>query len=216
MILTNYQKGLLTLVITLALGFVLGIGTMWKLYRPKLQAKTILAHPEQRQKDGALTLESNPQAAPRAAQAIPDGAKVERTIQAKVEPSKAYVEALARIPGISQEGNGSPTDGKNFQNIPPMTIDLSLLTMKDNSQRVNVSSPDGTVITGIDIPSIRPTYKDLKWAAGGVYRLTQTGKAYGAFIDRDFGPVRTSVEVARSQSDGLYGWEIGVRGGIRW
>lgn len=216
MTLTNYHKGLLTLATTLGLGFALGLGLGWKLYQPKPEAQIIKAQPAERQKDGSLILETNPQAAPKAARVVPAGAKVDRTIKVKLEPSKAYVEALVRTPEINPEDKASHSGGKNYQNIPPMTIDLTLLTTKDGSQRVAASSPDGNIIGGLDIPAIRPSKPEPKWAAGALCRLTQSGRVYGAFVDRDFGPFRTSVELARSLSSGVYGWEAGGRIGIRW
>jgi hypothetical protein len=86
---------------------------------------------------------------------------------------------------------------------------------------VLVSSPDGTILDGIDIPVDPgpPQPRLLKWAAGVVYGSTAWGDtAKGVFLDRDFAFLRTGAELTRNSyaMANRQGWEIRARLGIRF
>lgn len=76
-------------------------------------------------------------------------------------------------------------------------VDLSLVRMPDNGQRVIASSPDGTVVSALDIPIeaglIPPPPKP--WAAGLSYG---TDHAVGIWVDRDVGRLVLGAQLARA------------------
>jgi hypothetical protein len=93
----------------------------------------------------------------------------------------------------------------------PVTVDFGLVRMPDDTRRVVATSQDGEVVGGIDIPvaSAQPA-RVLRWAAGVAYEPRR--REYGAFIDRDLGPLRLGVQVER-RNGSTATW---VRAGIRW
>jgi hypothetical protein len=74
-------------------------------------------------------------------------------------------------------------------------VDLSLVR-KGDERRVIASSPDGTVVSAIDIP-IEPALippPPLKWAAGLGYT---TQREVGVWVERDIGRLRVGAEVLK-------------------
>jgi hypothetical protein len=68
---------------------------------------------------------------------------------------------------------------------PPVTGDWSLGREEDGGRRFLVSSPDGTIVGGVDVPveSAAPPEAPLRWAAGLSWsHEQQTG---GMWIERD-------------------------------
>lgn len=178
-------------VIVFVAGLCAGTSAGWMLWKPKtLKAETYA--PPSRQPDGSLVLERKPNPKAKPAHVIPAGAVVERVASVTVRP-------LAAMPG-------------------PVVVDFTLIRMPDLSHRVIASSPDGEVITGVDIPIAQAVEtKRLLWAAGGVYGATSNGgKAVGAFLDRDFGFVRVGAEITRNTYLTQSGWEVRVHAGIRF
>lgn len=152
------MKNSIVASIAIAVGLALG----WGIYHTPAP-KPEPAAPEIRQKDGSLVLERAPSGlkagAPggsiplKPAQEIPKGAKVERIVQVTVQPKA--VELPAGLPGgrpTIAGAVGEAPEGHSAQPCPPVTIDLSLVRMPDKTQRVLASSPDGSVIGGIDVP----------------------------------------------------------------
>ena len=90
---------------------------------------------------------------------------------------------------------------------PPVNLDLSLVRMPDETRRVIVSSKNGDVLDGIDIPveSAKPVSDSKKWAIGGVY---YSNEAYSARVERDIGPARLSFDLLKTGNDVVPG--IGV------
>lgn len=75
-------------------------------------------------------------------------------------------------------------------------IDLSLVRMPDNGRRVVASSPDGTIVSALDVP-IEPGLippKPLKWAAGLGYT---SDREVGVWLERDVGRLRIGAEVLK-------------------
>lgn len=177
-------------------GIVGGLCVGWFLWRS--EPPVVEEHaPEIRLDSGALVLEREPDArvpmlVVDAVKELGKGAKLERAVSVTVQPKKNDTDEIA---------------------CPPVTIDLGIVKMPDDTRRVIATSADGEIIGGLDIP-IAPVHrvKDLKWAAGAVYDPQY--KDYGAFIDRDVGPFRVGVELVKSRVDGdLTGL---VRVGIRF
>lgn len=76
-------------------------------------------------------------------------------------------------------------------------VDLSLVRT-GNERRVVASSPDGTVLSAVDIP-IEPALippPPKPWAAGLAYG---SDHSVGVWLERDVGRLRVGVEVAKGQ-----------------
>lgn len=204
---TGETKGAVLLGSILAVGIMLGLGIGWKIWRPTpVKAETYAR--AQRQQDGSLILERKPQPDAKPAQEIPKGAKVERIAQVQFRPAVATVQANGPNPEIL------------LPVAPPYTLDLTLVRMLDQSRRLIVSSPDGEIVGGVDMPvEAMPEPKTLKWAAGVVYGTTAWGdKAVGAFVDRDFAFLRTGMELTKNTYalQARQGWEARAKLGIRF
>lgn len=158
--------------------FLAGLGTGYKLYRPGRVAPEGPAF-EQKVPGGKI-LERDPDRKVAPPPVIPKGAKIDRQVQLTVEPT---TEA-------------------------PVDLTLTLLTLKDGSRRAEVTTPNGTILKGVDIPvPNRAAREPLRWAVGGIYGPN----SYGIFVDRDFGPFRTGVEVTRNRAG-----PAGVPASVDW
>lgn len=204
---TGEMKGAVLLGSVLAVGIMLGLGIGWKIWKPTPVKAEAYAR-AQRQQDGSLILERKPQPDAKPAQEIPKGAKVERIAQVQFRPA----EVMPRTSGPSPE--------ILLPVPPPYTLDLTLVRMQDQSRRLIVSSPDGEIVGGVDMPvEAMPEPKTLKWAAGVVYGGTAWGdKAVGAFVDRDFAFLRTGLELTKNTYalQARQGWEARAKLGIRF
>lgn len=119
--------------------------------------------PEQRQADGSVVLERRPDVSAKPAQQIPKKAKLERVAQVTVQPDTG-------------------TAGEPCQ---PVSLDLSLVREEDGGRRLLASSPDGTIVGGVDVPveSAAPPAEPLRWAAGVSWSpIEETG---GVWVERD-------------------------------
>ena len=141
-------------VLAAGLIFAAGIGLGWKLFRPKPVATVEVALPAQRQTDGSLILERAPDATAKPAQQIPAGAKVERIERIVVRPTVPSTSAAVTAPtnGSGQQAGVIQESPTSQPPCPPVTVDLTLIRLKDDTQRVVASSPDGTIVGGVDIP----------------------------------------------------------------
>ena len=154
-------------------GAFFGAATLAAWQSPK--QTTELPAAEVRQSDGSLALArtaTNLNAKP--AHAIPKGGKAERAIRVDIQPARA--------------------------DCPVCTVELTLVRMPDRMRRVVASSPTGTVMGGLDIP-ILPIQVEKKhpWAAG--ISRTLASDTWGIWLDRDFGPVRTGVEINKIKAN---------------
>lgn len=154
--------------------------------------------PAEAQADGSIVVERTapaPKAKPK--QVVPQGGKVERigSITAQGE-TPAEIKACTSVP------------------CPPVTIDTSLIRMPDGSRRVVVSSADGTILKGVDIPVETLEVEEPKrWAAG--VSLDPLRQTMGAWVERDIGRVRVGVEINQTRQTlaGPVGSELRVRAG---
>lgn len=203
-----------THIVAIAAAALIGVGFLvaWGIYRPT-PPKPETAAPAVRQSDGSLELERAPSGlkvgAPagsiplKPAQEIPKGAKVERIVQVTVDP------------------NGKPSSGRNGEPVsggvqrptdpekraatassgaacPPITVDLSLVRMPDKSQRVLASSPDGSVVGGIDVPVQDPApFKVQRWTASALvgYDAHAGRNVFGGQASYSRGPFVVSAGV---------------------
>jgi hypothetical protein len=129
--------------------------------------------------------ERRPPATRKAPHTIPKGATEERRAQIKVKPPAPVLD-----------------------DCPPVTVDLSLVR-DDKGRRIVASSPDGQVLSAIDMPievAMMPT--ERPWAAGVSYGSDRT---QGAWIERDLGRVRVGAEAIRET-----GGAVMVRARVGW
>lgn len=180
-----------------------GLGLGWKFFRPETPKPETYAVAEV-QEDGSKVLERKPQANAKPAHKVPKGAKVERVV--KIEVRSRPVNA----PSALQTGAGE-TEPPAAIDCPTVQVDLSLVRLPDESRRVIASSPNGEILTGVDIPveSARP-YKELKWAAG--LTANPIDRTLGAFIDRDLGPFRLGGELNQIKD----GFDFRLKAGVRF
>jgi hypothetical protein len=186
---------------------VLVLTLAWKLWKPKSPIQETY-HGEVKQPDGSIQVEVKPDAKAKPAHMIPEGGKVERIVKMTVKP-KMQASSSAKLVGT---GSDKTPVSVGAQNCPPVTIDLSLVRLPDESKRVIASSPDGEIISSVDIPveAARPVPEPKVWAAGAVVNpLKQT---YGGFVDRDLGWFRTGLQV--NQASDIKGIEAWVKAGI--
>ena len=142
----------------------------WWLGQPERVVETPV--PEQRQADGSLVLERRPDAKAKPAHQVPAGAKVDRVGQMTVKPKSG-----TRAPN---QGNSAAADP-----CPPVTVDWSLVREPDGGRRMLASSPDGTIIGGVDVPieTAAPPPKPRRWAAG--LSWSPTSETGGMWLERD-------------------------------
>ena len=153
--------------------------------------------PAVKQADGSTVLERAPDAQAKPAQQVPKGAKVERVVKIKVQGGGT--------------GLKLPDAGKA---CPPVTVDLSLVRMPDSTRRVVASSPDGEILSGLDVPveSAAPPPAPKRWAVG--VSLNPVRQTVGVWIDRDLARVRVGAEINQTRDFGLSGVEARVKVGM--
>lgn len=189
----NLKISVVLVVVALGAGVLVG-EAIWHVAEP---AKVEAAAPAETQADGSVVLERDPTKAKAPPKAIPKGGKVERAVSVTVKPRAVFTEPGA----VNTE-----------KPCPPVTVDLALVKMPDQTRRVVASSPDGDVVAGIDIP-VAPLPAERKWAAGLSYDpIYQTP---GIWVERDVGPVRVGVDVnqTRTRIAGPTGVEARLRVG---
>lgn len=183
-----WQVWLIAVLILIGAGLAVG----WWLYGPEPPVQETYAASAV-QADGSLILERKPDADAKPAMRVPKGAKVERV--AKVIAQAGLIPATASEPA----------------RCPPVTVDLALVRLPDQTRRVIASSPDGQIVGGVDIPVENAVVHDpSKWAAGLSY---DSNRKAGIWLDRDIGPFRTGVAVRQGDAGGVRGE---LRAGIRF
>lgn len=139
----------------------------WWLGQPEPVVET--AAPEQRQADGSVVIERRLDANAKPKQQIPKGAKVERVGSVTVQPA-------------ARTGKDSLQVAEPCQ---PVTVDWSLVREEDGGRRFLASSPDGTIVGGVDIPvdTAAPAPAPKRWAAG--LSWSPSSQTPGVWIERD-------------------------------
>lgn len=154
--------------------------------------EVISAKPAERQADKSLVAERRPVAKPAPApHALPAGSTEERRISATVRPKPAGRYALAGAPG---------------QECDPVTLDMSLVQDGEGGRRAVVSSPDGEVLTALDIPiaaaaAPRPSHD---WEVGLMYQPDRRG--YGAVVARHLGGITIGAAALKPAARPAEGW----------
>jgi hypothetical protein len=148
---------------------VAGAGLWWVTRAPPPVPEVITAAPQVIQADKSVIAERAPDAhPPKPPHIIPKG---------YVEERRETVHVTTDVPKTDVE------------------VDLSLVR-NGNERRVIASSPDGTIVSALDIPIeaglIPPP--PLKWAAGLSY---STQRETGVWLEHDIGRLRLGAEVAK-------------------
>lgn len=184
-----------------ALGFACG----WLWHKQTVQPVKEGHAPAQRQSDGSMVLERQQggSAVPAAPHAIPAGGKEERRVQVVVKTKRGVVRTVQESLTVPDAPASKSTTGDLMSldhavqdhemvdscDCPPVTVDLSLVRMPDQSRRVVASSPDGAVVSGLDIP-LEPIQQVMEpsWIASGAVMLDASGARMGAMLQHRRGP----------------------------
>jgi len=179
-------------ILLLALLFV---GYLVGAYTSAPAKENIAPAAAQSQVDGSVVLEREPGAsapadAAKPKAALPKGSTLERQISVTVQPTrKVHVDASSTAQDVQ---------------CPDVKVDLSLVRQGDG-RRVVASSPDGTVVGGIDVPieaGVIPV--DRPWAAGLSCEASRDcGKTLGVWVDRDLARVRVGAELVKREIGGV-------------
>lgn len=192
----------------LSVGMVIGLASGWVLWASNPAQPVAVYAPEIQREDGSRVLEVKPTTKPsKPPHALPKGAKEERRVTVVVQPPKV---PIFRDPGITA-GTDKESLLVDSCECPPVAVNLSLIRLADNSRRVQASSPDGTIVAGVDVPiEAQKPVKAHPWAIGGVYTYDGANR-FGAFVDRDLGPFRVGGEVFQSTSGLAIVGKVGIR-----
>jgi len=181
-----------SLGIAALLGLIVGYSLGWQIYRRRPAAAEVYA-PAVRQADGSTQLERKPDPKAQPKQILPKGAKVERVIQVVARPGLP-VEAPPVTTGAPHAAEVAPAAATP---CPPVTVDLTLVRMPDDSRRVLASSPDGTLVGGMDIPvEAAKLYPVLRNRGLGGYDPVAMAWVLGYL--RKVGPVEVGALVTHS------------------
>lgn len=175
----------------MVLGITGGLVCGWWLWKPHHAPVEAPAVAVQLPKSGAVAIERKPSASvpPKIAAAANElnrKAKLTRAATITVQPAQA--------------------------DCDPVELELGIVKLPDDTQRVILRSDNATITGGVDIPlATEQVVKELKWAAGASYDPVE--RTYGVFLDRDLGLLRLSAEVRQSHERGATAL---VRMGIRF
>jgi hypothetical protein len=176
--------------------------------------------PAKIQADGSLIVEKKPDATAKPAAMIPKGATVERIVKVTVQGGTP----ISKFSGTVEVTEQTITKSDNAAMLkevaapelvcPPVDIEVAFVRNKDDTRSVIVSSPNGTVLSAVDIPVelAKPTPKPLLWSAGAVVNPFKS--TYGAYIDRDIGWFRVGAQI--NQASETRGMETWLKAGIRF
>jgi hypothetical protein len=157
----------------------------WALWPAKPAPERVEARPQVTQHDGSVIAATAPPGPrlPPPRHVIPKGYTEERRESVVIAPTPA---------------------------ASSVEVDLSLVR-GEHDRRMITSSPDGTVLSAVDIPidpaPLPPPEKP--WAAGLSYG---SDRAVGVWVERDLGRLRAGLEVERS----AVATTARVRLGVRW
>lgn len=173
----------------IGVGALIGLTAGWFLWGPK-KAKILVPQPAIHQSDGSIILPTAPSYHPEPKQQIPHGATVEHVVSIDIKPNDP----------IPNAPTGTSSAIAPIA-MPTVHLDLTLVKMGDGSQRVIASSPDGTIVNAIDIPS-QPTREDikpLKYALGISYASSRWGTTKSLVGERDWGWLRVAAHVGQTR-----------------
>lgn len=180
----QYRQALTLIGFAVALIFGMALG--WKLHAPT-----------------PIALESA-----KPAITLSNATVLERTPAAAV-PAK-IVAAAKEVKGAKLERAALVTVKPKQEGCNELNLELGVLRLQDNSQRLVVRS-DGATLGGVDIPLDRASPRVLKWSAGALYNPFD--RTFGAYVDRDLGPFRAGLDLMQDRNRGA---AVIVRFGVRF
>jgi hypothetical protein len=213
---TDVKSSVIRFFAVLLLGWLLGMGTGWKLWQTTQPNIHVMPKPAIHNSDGSVALEVQPAHNPKPVQQIPAGSHVESVVSVTVQPNATQTpQALP----VQPSAHGSLPGPIERPPCPPVTVDLTVYRDADGSRRVVVSSPDGTILKGIHLENEvgPPAPKLLKNSAGLVAGSTAWGdKALGVYYDHDWKFLRFGGELTKNTYAiaGRQGWEVRLKTGI--
>lgn len=158
--------------------------------------------PSSRQVDGSLVLERvEPSTQPaKPPHALPTGGVEERRVSVVVQPSRRGVVKESLTPRsdsaeaarlvASTEHPAAAGNMIDSCDCPPVQVDLSLVRMPDKTRRVIASSPDGKILSGIDVPlESVSTPRIPTWTASAIAVADFDGIRPGILLTRRLGPI---------------------------
>jgi hypothetical protein len=179
-------------VVSAIAGALIALLLAWPHWNPEPVKET--AAPEQHLPSGGLVLARDPDApvpAPVKKAAKEAGGDLERAISITVQPDP-----------VVPEGDGKYADPMTPAppacSCKPITVDLGLIEMKDHTHRVVATAEGGEIVAALDRPfGPAVSKRETRWAAGVAFAPfpDEQGRKYGAWVDRDVGPLRLGAEV---------------------
>jgi len=217
----KYWGYILAFLIVICLSFSIA----WELWNPKPKVPET-AKPAVVQADGSIILQKTPDANAKPPMAIPKGSVVERvvkiTVQAKtpiqtiagtVEVKETVTQMVKSLPTMLTAKEDHIADAGKMIECPPVTLEMALVRLPDDTRRVIAKSEDGIILSAIDIPvaDALPPVMPKVWSAGAVANPFK--QAIGAYVDRDYGWLRTGATLMQSEK-GRFPDEFIVKAGI--
>lgn len=129
------------------------------------------AVPAQLQADGSLVLAraEATKAPPAPPHALPAGSKEERRVEVVVQPARGVVTPATGKDSLVADHLADAGKIVDSCDCPPVTVDLSLVRTPDKTRRVIASSPDGKILSGLDIPIESTTVvAPPRWTLSGI------------------------------------------------
>lgn len=187
-----YERALRIVALTALILAVAGGSYLFGVRASAPNPEVVAAAPQVRQSDQSVIAERKPEPAPtKPPHKIPAGATEERRVSIKLKP-----------PAF--------TSSEGCQCDPaPLDVNLSLVR-EDGGRRVIASSPEGRVISALDVP-IEPALlpEAHPWAAG---LSVGNDKSPGVWVERDIGRFRIGAEVIRDKNAG----KLTARARVGW
>lgn len=176
--LTNGSSGRVVWIVTIIVAAAALAGGWW-MGRPAPVVETVA--PAVTQVDGSEILARKPKADAKPAHKVPRGAAVERIEQ------------------VTVQGPGLKMPGGEVKPCPPVTVDMTIVREVDGAKRVIASSPDGQIISGIDIPveTAAPPPEPPKWAVG--LSFDPFHQTPGVWLERDLSRIRVGVDLNQTR-----------------
>ena len=191
-----YGTGVAVLTAIAATAFAV---LLWPHPRPVVET----AKPAVVPSDNSIILErTDTQPSVKPVHQIPKGARLERKMSVTMAPKIAVANGIR---------SGLAPEMSDMSKPSTLTVDLSMIREKDDTRRVIVSSPDGEIVGGLDIPVETLAYKPRVWAAGiSVDPVHQVG---GVWIERDISRIRLGAEVGANR---YHDFETRLKVGVTW
>lgn len=146
------------------------------------------------QKDGSTVLARvNPATQPaKPPHELPAGSVEERRISVVVQPGPGrIVHDTIQVPLDYPAGAGNKIDSIVERcECPPVQVDLSLVRTPDHGRRVIASSPDGKILSGVDVPLEPAAVPRIPtWTLSAIATADLDGVRPGILLTRRLGPI---------------------------